>query len=67
MLEWILPEWITVPEWLDMTQWLEPKLILLIALIATVLWLSNLGASERARHERHRQGRAAAMLRDLRR
>ena len=62
-----MPEWITVPDWLDMTEWLEPKLFVLIALIGTVLWLAHLGSGERARHERHRQGRAAAMLRDLRR
>ena len=41
-----------LPEWLDMTEWLQPKLVLLIALIATVLWLSNVGGSKRAREHK---------------
>lgn len=47
-----MPDWITVPEWIAQMEWLEPKLVLLVVLIGTVLWLSNLGNSPRARQQK---------------
>ncbi len=55
-----------LPEWMSMTEWLEPKLVLLIGLVATILWLSNLGSSKRARQERNRADRTAAIIKNTR-
>ena len=47
-----MPEWIAMPDWIATMEWLEPKLVLLIALVGIVLWLSNLGNSERGREQK---------------
>jgi hypothetical protein len=53
-----------MPDWINMAEWLEPKLVVLIVLIATVLYLSRRGGGERAEQKRlgKRQSRDAAIL-----
>lgn len=61
-----MPEWIAMPDWIATMEWLEPKLVLLIALVAIVLGLSNLGNSRRGR-EQKRLGSAPAAMKNPRR
>lgn len=56
-----------MPEWISTMEWLEPKLVLLVVLIGTVLWLSNLGNSQRARQERSRASRPVVIVKNTRR
>jgi hypothetical protein len=57
-----------MPEWMNMSEWLEPKLLVFIVLVATVLFLSRRGGGESAEPKRlgERQGRDAAILKDVR-
>jgi hypothetical protein len=53
-----------MPEWIDPSEWLEPKLLVLIVFIATVLFLARLGGGERAEPSRigQPQRRTAAVV-----
>jgi hypothetical protein len=41
-----------MPDWMTMPEWLEPKLLVLIVLVGTVLFLSRDRSGERARAKR---------------
>lgn len=61
MRDWTLPDWLTVPDWI------EPKLLVLLVLVGTVIFLSRKRADEPAAERVKPESRSAAMLKQDRR